>query len=41
MDFERLSQILPKLPEQWDVKEVGIWLDFIGFQNLAAIFGKK
>ena len=38
MNFEQLSQILPKLPEKWNVFDVGIWLEFIGFQNLIIAF---
>jgi hypothetical protein len=30
MDFKKLSDLLPKHPNNWSLDDVGIWLDFIG-----------
>ncbi len=30
MDFARLYEVLPKEPVKWDVRDVGVWLQFIG-----------
>ncbi len=41
MDFEKLSEILPKAPEKWTIEDVGKWLNFIGLSNQVENFRKQ
>ena len=38
MNFHELSKILPKIPVEWKIEDVGIWLEFIGLSNLKENF---
>ena len=41
MNFQELAKLLPKLPVEWNVEDVGIWLKFIGLDNLKEKFSYK
>ena len=30
MDFKKLSEIIPKHPQNWTLDDVGLWLNYIG-----------
>ena len=41
MNFQELSKLLPKLPVEWNIEDVGIWLQFIGLENLRDNFSNN
>ena len=38
MDYERLSLLIPKIPEAWTQDDVGQWLQFAGLKQLIPNF---
>jgi hypothetical protein len=38
MDFEKLCEILPKHPKEWDQEEVSKWLKFIRLEKYVDSF---
>lgn len=38
MNFYELQKLLPKIPIEWKIEDVEIWLEFIGLSNLKDSF---
>ena len=38
MDFKKLVEVLPKHPQNWNLEDMGLWLQYIGLSQYETLF---